>query len=182
MRHMVEGPNGRRDPVALMAEVEHIVGSGTAPEAAQDALAGLRQLLQAMDHDGTERDQPMREIPARLGDKWSSLLLHVLRTGAFRHSVLQRLISLIGAEGSISQRMLTLRLRALERDGLIQRRVIDTHPPGVEYALTDMGRSLMGQIEELQNWIRRHRPAIEQARSAFAALNGPEGIEAGDGE
>jgi len=111
----------------------------------------------------------MREICARIGDKWSSLLLHLLRTGSYRHAVLRRLVSTVGAEGRISQRMLTLRLRTLERDGLIERRVISTtHPPGVEYALTDLGRSLTIQIEQLMQWIREHMQQILQARLRFS--------------
>ena len=79
------------------------------------------------------------------------------------------LVSTVGAEGRISQRMLTLRLRALERDGLIERRVIPTaHPPGVEYALTELGRSLSAQIENLMQWIRDHMAQILKARARFS--------------
>jgi DNA-binding HxlR family transcriptional regulator len=132
-------------------------------------MAALEALVRAMSRDGVQRDQPMREICARIGDKWSSLLLHLLRTGSYRHAVLRRLVSTVGAEGRISQRMLTLRLRTLERDGLIERRVISTtHPPGVEYALTDLGRSLTTQIEQLMQWIREHMQQILQARLRFS--------------
>jgi DNA-binding HxlR family transcriptional regulator len=107
-------------------------------------------------------------VLARIGDKWSTLLLHLLRTGNYRHAVLRRLVSAVGAEGRISQRMLTLRLRALERDGLLERRVVpDTHPPGVEYALTELGQSLTAQIESLMQWIRDHMARILQARERF---------------
>ncbi|HEY4972878.1 MAG TPA: helix-turn-helix domain-containing protein, partial [Steroidobacteraceae bacterium] len=110
-------------------------------------MAALETMVHAMARDGVQRDQPMREVCARIGDKWSTLLLHLLRTGSYRHALLRRLVSTVGAEGRISQRMLTLRLRTLERDGLIERRVISTtHPPGVEYALTELGRSLTEQI------------------------------------
>ena len=131
-------------------------------------MAGLETLVRAMARDGVQRDQPMREVFARIGDKWSTLLLHLLRTGNYRHAVLRRLVSTVGAERRISQRMLTLRLRTLERDGLIERRVISTiHPPGVEYALTDLGVSLSAQIESLMQWIREHMLQILQARARF---------------
>jgi DNA-binding HxlR family transcriptional regulator len=131
-------------------------------------MAALETLVRAMARDGVQRDQPMREVFARIGDKWSTLLLHLLRTGNYRHAVLRRLVSTVGAEGRISQRMLTLRLRALERDGLLERRVISgTHPPGVEYALTELGQSLTAQIETLMQWIRDHMARILQARSRF---------------
>jgi DNA-binding HxlR family transcriptional regulator len=132
-------------------------------------MAALETLVRAMARDGVQRDQPMREVFARIGDKWSTLLLHLLRTGNYRHAVLRRLVSTVGAEGRISQRMLTLRLRTLERDGLIERRVIPTtHPPGVEYALTELGRSLSAQIESLMQWIRDHMAQILQARTRFS--------------
>lgn len=138
-------------------------------------MAALETLVRAMARDGVQRDQPMREVFARIGDKWSTLLLHLLRTGSYRHAVLRRLVSTVGAEGRISQRMLTLRLRTLERDGLIERRVISTtHPPGVEYALTELGRSLSAQIETLMQWIRDHMAQILQARSRFTESAAPE--------
>src|ERR1700689_1714574 len=116
-------------------------------------MAALEALVRSMARDGVQRDQPMREVFARIGDKWSTLLLHLLRTGNYRHAVLRRLVSTVGAEGRISQRMLTLRLRTLERDGLIERRVIPTtHPPGVQYLLTDGIRSLRAQSGSLMQW------------------------------
>ncbi|HEY1725257.1 MAG TPA: helix-turn-helix domain-containing protein [Steroidobacteraceae bacterium] len=129
----------------------------------------LAELVRSMARDGVQREQPMRELFARIGDKWSTLLLHLLRTGDYRHAVLRRLVSTVGAEGRISQRMLTLRLRALERDGLIERRLIpSSHPPGVEYALTPLGRSLTAQIESLMQWIREHMGQILAARAQFS--------------
>ena len=119
-------------------------------------MAALETLVRSMARDGVQRDQPMREVFARIGDKWSTLLLHLLRTGNYRHAVLRRLVSTVGAEGRISQRMLTLRLRTLERDGLIERRVIPTtHPPGVEYALTEAGKDLEESLGALGTWAHR---------------------------
>jgi DNA-binding HxlR family transcriptional regulator len=136
-------------------------------------MAALETLVRAMARDGAQRDQPMREVFARIGDKWSTLLLHLLRTGNYRHAVLRRLVSTVGAEGRISQRMLTLRLRTLERDGLIVRHVIaSSHPPGVEYALTALGHSLTAQIEILMQWIRDHMAQILQARARFGESGG----------
>ena len=138
-------------------------------------MAALETLVRSMARDGVQRDQPMREVFARIGDKWSTLLLHLLRTGNYRHAVLRRLVSTVGAEGRISQRMLTLRLRTLERDGLIERRVIaTTHPPGVEYALTELGRSLSAQIQSLMQWIRDHMAQILEARTRFSESAEPD--------
>ena len=93
----------------------------------------------------------------------------LLRTGTYRHSTLRRLVTAISAEGKISQRMLTLRLRTLERDGLVSRHATDSHPPGMEYALTDLGKSLLTQIDALAQWTREHRAEILAARSRFVA-------------
>lgn len=71
--------------------------------------------------------------------------------------------------GSISQRMLTLTLRALERDGLVTRTVFPTIPPRVDYELTELGRSLLDPVSELGSWARKNRPAIENARHRFDA-------------
>jgi DNA-binding HxlR family transcriptional regulator len=152
----------------VLGNVRLIVSGESAAGRNINELARLEALVRAMARDGVQRDQPMREVLARIGDKWSTLLLHLLRTGNYRHAVLRRLVSAVGAEGRISQRMLTLRLRALERDGLLVRRVVpDTHPPGVEYALTELGQSLTAQIESLMQWIRDHMARILQARESF---------------
>jgi DNA-binding HxlR family transcriptional regulator len=131
-------------------------------------FAELSQLAHNMERDGINRDDPLREIPARLGDRWSTLLMILLRSGAFRHSTLRRLVAALSAEGKISQRMLTLRLRTLERDGLITRHATNTHPPGMEYTLTALGHGLLGQLDLLMAWIREHKTDISQARERFS--------------
>src|ERR1700683_1066750 len=144
-------------------------------------MAALETLVRSMARDGVQREQPMGEGVARIGDKGSTLLLHLLRTGNYRHAVLRRLVSTVGAEGRISQRMLTLRLRALERDGLLERHVVPgTHPPGVEYALTALGHSLTAQIESLMQWIRDHMARILQARERFGRSVDAPGERDGD--
>jgi len=160
----------RLDADAVLRNVRLILSQdGTAAEQGATS-ARLERLVRMMARDGVAREGPLREIFARLGDKRSTLLMHLLRTGNYRHAVLRRLVSAVGAEGRISQRMLTLRLRTLERDGLISRHVISTHPPGVEYALTALGHSLTAQIESMMQWIREHMDEIEQARASFVAL------------
>lgn len=133
------------------------------------ALEQLGAMVRNMANDGVRREDPMREVFARIGDKWSTLLLLLLRTGNYRHAVLRRLVSAVGSEGRISQRMLTLRLRALERDGLIARRTISTQPPGVEYGLTELGSGLLQQIDIMMQWVRTHIAEIRRARQEFEA-------------
>jgi|SRR5215471_367439 len=101
------------------------------------------------------------EILARVGDKWTVLVVGVLGDGSKRFSEIRR------ALGSISQRMLTLTLRGLERDGLVTRTVFPTIPPRVDYELTGLGRSLLKPVNGLGLWARQNRTAIEDARQRF---------------
>jgi len=137
------------------------------PEPAWKQVPGLVALVDEMARDGRERDDPMREIFARLGDRWSMLILLVLRTGTYRHAALKRLIGELGAEGKISQRMLTLRLRGLERDGLVRQTQIPSKAPHVEYDLTRLGHDLLAQTDALMGWIRAHGDQIAESRRAF---------------
>ena len=105
------------------------------------------------------------EVLSRVGDKWTVLVVETLGGGSKRFSELRR------ALGSISQRMLTLTLRALERDGLVTRTVFPTVPPRVDYALTELGRSLLDPVNALSLWARKNRPCIEDARKRFDAAD-----------
>lgn len=105
----------------------------------------------------------VREVLNRIGDKWSVLVVELLGDGPRRFGDLRRSI-----EG-ISQRMLTLSLRALERDGLVKRTVFPTVPPSVEYALTPLGRTLLEPVCGLASWAAKHREEIQSARNRFDA-------------
>ncbi|HVV63310.1 MAG TPA: helix-turn-helix domain-containing protein [Pseudolabrys sp.] len=108
-----------------------------------------------------EECRAVSEVLSRVGDKWTVLVVSTLGGGPKRFNELRR------ALGSISQRMLTLTLRALERDGLVTRTVFPTIPPRVDYELTKLGRSLLEPVNGLSAWARRNRPAIEEARAKF---------------
>ena len=103
------------------------------------------------------------EVLSRVGDKWTVLVVSTLGDGPKRFNELRR------ALGSISQRMLTLTVRGLERDGLVTRTVFPTNPPRVDYELTDLGRSLLEPVSALGTWARHNRPAIQNARQRFDA-------------
>jgi DNA-binding HxlR family transcriptional regulator len=107
------------------------------------------------------------EVLARVGDKWTVLVVSVLGDGPKRFNELRRSL------GSISQRMLTLTLRGLERDGLVTRTVFATVPPRVDYELTKLGHSLLEPVSNLSSWARQNRAAIQQARRRFDAPNNP---------
>jgi DNA-binding HxlR family transcriptional regulator len=101
------------------------------------------------------------DVLARVGDKWSVLVVTRLGGGPQRFNELRRSI------GGISQRMLTLTLRGLERDGLITRTVFPTVPPRVEYALTALGRDLLQPVSALGDWALRNQGKIARARDQF---------------
>jgi DNA-binding HxlR family transcriptional regulator len=105
------------------------------------------------------------EVLARVGDKWTVLVVSTLGDGTMRFNELRR------ALGSISQRMLTLTLRALERDGLVTRTVFATVPPRVDYQLTRLGRSLLEPVNALALWARKNRAGIQDARRRFDAAS-----------
>jgi DNA-binding HxlR family transcriptional regulator len=102
-----------------------------------------------------------REILARVGDKWSVYIVAMLGDGPLRFSELRRKI-----EG-ISQRMLTLTLRGLERDGLVTRTVYPTVPPRVEYALTALGKTLIAPVMTLVTWAEKNKRRIQDSRDRF---------------
>ncbi len=104
---------------------------------------------------------PIREVLDRVGDTWSILVIFNLQGGAMRFNALRRSI-----EG-ISQRMLTVTLRSLERDGLVSRHVRPTSPPEVEYTLTELGHSLAGPVHALGQWAVTNRNAMRAARALF---------------
>lgn len=133
-----------------------------------DVAARAVELERRMrDHGGhaavADSCRPITDILTRVGDKWSVLVVMLLGNGTKRFNEMRRLI------GGISQRMLTLTLRGLERDGLVTRTVFPTVPPRVDYALTDLGRSLLIPISALGAWAYGHRDAIDAARQAFNA-------------
>lgn len=118
---------------------------------------------------GTSRDSPVRAVMALLGDRWSTLILLVLTSGECRHAALRRLLSELSNEGDLSQRVLTLKLRALERDGFVQRKATADVPPRVSYALTGLGHALSLQARAMIDWVNGHETAILAARTAFDA-------------
>ena len=105
--------------------------------------------------------QATREILDRIGDKWSLYIIATLANGTRRFNELRR-----GIDG-ISQRMLTLTLRGMERDGLVTRTIYPTIPPRVDYDLTELGRTLLGPVMALVNWANDNRFAIAEAHRRF---------------
>ncbi|WP_033434777.1 winged helix-turn-helix transcriptional regulator [Saccharothrix syringae] len=109
----------------------------------------------------TRFDCEVRQVLDRIADKWSLLVIALLDRRPLRFSELRR------AVGGISQRMLTVTLRQLERDGLVERTVHQVVPPRVDYALTGLGRGLHGAVQSLVSWVEAHQDDIAGARARY---------------
>jgi DNA-binding HxlR family transcriptional regulator len=109
----------------------------------------------------TRNDCEVRQILDRVADKWSLLAIALLEQRTLRFTELQRRID------GISQRMLTVTLRQLERDGLVRRTVYPVVPPRVEYSLTPLGATLHATIQSLVGWTEDHQSEIAAARAAY---------------
>jgi len=127
----------------------------------------MEKLSRTMTKHGIRREDPVRSVFGLLGDRWSTLILLVLASGDWRYSELRRILGRLGSEEKISQRVLTLKLRTLERDGMVARHVIDRSPPRVSYELTPLGRELHIEAERLIDWVIEREVSIEEARSRF---------------
>ena len=129
-------------------KLEHIaVAASTAPHLPGECLA-------------------VGSILSRIGDKWTVLVVMMLADGPRRFNELKRAI------GGVSQRMLTLTLRGLERDGMVTRTMHPTIPPKVEYELTPLGQSLRVPIDQLGNWAFEHLACINASRAEFDSRQG----------
>jgi DNA-binding HxlR family transcriptional regulator len=135
-------------------------GQRQAPSAKRTAATEGVPTPTALQH--TEANCRAHEMLARVGDKWSVPLIHVLGTeGTLRFGELLRRIP------RISQRMLTVTLRGLERDGLVRRTMYPEVPPRVEYALTPLGATLREIVGALIGWSGAHLLEVDAARARF---------------
>lgn len=105
----------------------------------------------------------VREILDLVGDKWTLYIIATLKDGPVRFNELRRRID------GISQRMLTITLRGLERDGLVKRTLFPTIPPRVDYELTDVGRTLLAPVMALVTWANSNQENIRGSRARYDA-------------
>ena len=105
------------------------------------------------------------DVLARIGDKWTVYIVALLSNGPMRFNEIRRAVS------AISQRMLSLTLRGLERDGLVTRTVFPTIPPRVDYELTEVGRTLIAPLKQVGSWAIANRDYVESARAKFDVVN-----------
>ncbi len=157
---------------ALLHDVASILDLDPVQAGCDERFLALRNLVRDMAAQGYRRPDPSRDMLVRLGEKWSPLLLLLLDAGSFRHATLKRLAGAIGADKRISQRILTMHLRTLERDGFVSRTITPSVPPRVDYALTALGKELVVQIKGFMAWAGAHGGEIQRARTRFDATCG----------
>ena len=134
---------GQEGSTMQMKRMDTVPTPPGAEDGARDACRGLAQIID------------------RIGDKWTVMVVGHLSDGTMRFNQLMRAIP------GISHRMLTLTLRALERDGLVARTAYPTVPPRVDYELTDLGRSLTEPLLQFADWASAHRGRIEAAQRSY---------------
>jgi DNA-binding HxlR family transcriptional regulator len=156
--------------LAEISRLERREGNG-----GEDRFSYVKELASAHNRFGTDRQGPVRSILNLIGDKWSTLIIQVLGSSEFRYTTLRELVALLSDDRQVSNRVLALELRKLQREGLVARKVWPTIPPRVDYSLTPLGRSLLLQIESLVAWTQDNFEAIVSARAAFDQEAPPEG-------
>ncbi len=114
--------------------------------------------------DAFDPECPTRVVLDRIGDKWTVLVVGALATGTLRFTELRTRV------GGVAAKVLTQTLRALERDGIIERTVFAEVPPRVEYKLTELGRSLVVPIAVVQDWAEVHVGAVLAARQEYDSV------------
>jgi DNA-binding HxlR family transcriptional regulator len=140
----------------------------------------LSALIATMLAHGRDRHDPVRTMTACMGDRWTPLLMNLLSGGPMRFGELRRLASLISVEGEISQHVLTMKLRNLERDGLVLRTVVKEVLLRSDYALTELGHHAYKQYLLMMRWAEDATPRIRAARQAYDRLHGAPADDDGD--
>ncbi|MFP3464260.1 winged helix-turn-helix transcriptional regulator [Leifsonia sp. SIMBA_070] len=115
-------------------------------------------------------DCPARQAVEIVSDKWAAVVIHALSRGPRRHG------EIVEAIGGVSRKVLTETLRRLQRSGLVER--VEEPPRRIEYRLTDLGLTLLGPIEALNDWARTYGEAVTEAEEAEEAQEAQEAQEA----
>ncbi|NYI03460.1 winged helix-turn-helix transcriptional regulator [Allostreptomyces psammosilenae] len=141
------------------------------PSARRDESAPRPRLVPPPTAGGDQDDRcPCRPLLDRLGDRWSALALAILEEGPEYHGELRRRM------GEVSRKVLTQTLRALERDGLVSRTVVQGPVVRVRYALTPLGHTLAAPLVAIRDWTAHHQAAVDQARRAYDARPAEPGV------
>jgi DNA-binding HxlR family transcriptional regulator len=154
-------------PRKVVECIDAVLADAASEDAAAEGRRHLERLVSLLQRFGTARKDPVQSILAHVGNYWSSALLCTLQAGPMRPSALQKLLHALAPDRPISQRMLTLNLRALEEDGLIEREVRDERNAHVDYRLTRMGRELSDSLFAMIRWGADNYQHIVSARVRY---------------
>lgn len=157
---------------SLIASAVAVLGIDRDAVVLQHHRDNIASLIRTMLAHGRERHDPVRTMTACMGDRWTPLLMNLLCGGPLRFGELRRLASLVSVEGEISQHVLTLKLRSLERDGLVSRTVVREVLLRSEYALTELGCHAHEQYRSMMRWAEHATPRIRAAREAYDRRHG----------
>ncbi|MCX5326874.1 helix-turn-helix domain-containing protein [Streptomyces sp. NBC_00120] len=161
--------SGRDDITQAMARVRAVLDlseSGRLEGARKELFEYVAGQLARFERSS---DNPIVAVVDHIGNYWRNWLLVIVRTGPYRPSTIQRLLAALDPSHPISQRMLTLSLRLLERDGIIAREVFDDGRRHVEYSLTPLGRELSDGFMALLDCIDRSAGEVAESRAKFDA-------------
>lgn len=154
------------DADAVLAEVAQIFDLPDSSLTSDSRTRHIVDLVRMMERGGSGPGDPVRAVTSKVGDKWSTLIVMLLRDNCYRFNTFRRLVGL-AAGHEISHKMLSAKLRILTRDGFVQRTVEPSPAPHVSYSLTDLGRELLGQINQLVLWVIGVETRIRDAREVF---------------
>ena len=150
-----------------MDRISAVLPSSSSGEATLARLRHFERIATLLLSFGAARKDPVQRILAHVGNFWSNAIVCTLQAGPLRPSALQKILSILTAENPISGRMLTLNLRSLEEDDLIEREVYDTRNPHVEYRLTPLGDKLSDMIFAIVALSVDHYQGILEARNSY---------------
>lgn len=151
----------------IWKDISTIVGPAFLDQLREDdALDGFKRLVIKACAAGHDPTGPVREVQALLGDRWGTLLLHILHFGRLRFSMLERIVNVLDDSG-ISRRMLSYTLRAMQRDGIVLRDEAPMRPRKCEYELTPLGQELWEKVNSLVQLLHVRTEHILSVRAKF---------------
>jgi DNA-binding HxlR family transcriptional regulator len=164
---------GRREPTQIMQLVGTALGVVDLAHLDGDHEHRLMRLSRLLAAYEMVTDNPIVNVVNHVGNYWRSWMLVILQTGTYRYSTIMKLLNAVDPSHPISQRMLTMGLRLLERDGLVERRVVEDVRRHVEYSLTPVGEELSERFMSLVEWIDSQAETFERSRSKYDAGQRP---------
>jgi DNA-binding HxlR family transcriptional regulator len=164
---MTREGEGRANPRQTAGPAEQLRAILDRTRQGKDACRFFEELLLDLAQSGTKPDDPVQGVLKHAGSYWGSAILYILQSGTYRHATLRRLLNVANNDRSISQRILTLTLRTLERDGLIERKISHTMRVSVEYRLTELGHELIQHFKPLVDWAVSRKNQIRLSRAKF---------------